>query len=392
MGADVATSTGIVALSCDRVTKVFPVIDDGLSWRVAFGFAPVENGIVALKDVSLSVSKGKLCGVLGHNGAGKSTLLRVAGGVYPPTAGTVCIDGRLSGLFELGGMGNRQLTGRKFASRSLMLQGAHPREIPALIEGILDFSELGAAFEDKIYTYSSGMAARLYFACATALQHDVYLIDELLSVGDEHFQAKCWGRMRERLGGGASGLLVTHDWSAVIKLCENSYIMSAGSLVEFGRSDRTVARYLNLERPSSDIARIIDQGIDPFVAESMQDALIPIRVEISEHSRVAIAFSIELLRIGIGWETLIMQRSMLAGTAPGTYDVWVRIPRLPLPAGEYSLNIWLHDPEQGSASASMVPYDARSWTYGNGLCLVVRGEECEGVTRPPLHWNLLHDG
>ena len=142
-----AVFTADAALACDSVTKVFPVIDEGTSWRVMLGYADVVHGIRALDGVSLSVPKGKLCGMLGRNGAGKSTLLRVMGGVYAPTRGAVRVEGRLSALFELGGMGNRQMTGREFARRSLALQGARGRQFPADRRGARLFGA-GPAFDE----------------------------------------------------------------------------------------------------------------------------------------------------------------------------------------------------------------------------------------------------
>ncbi len=208
-----------VALRCTNVEKTFAVQREQRVWRILFGSQRDAKGPVihALRDISMEVPRGKIVGILGRNGAGKSTLLRLLGQVYSPTSGHIEIFGQVAGLFELGGMGNPNLTGREYAVRYLQFMGAAKRDLDGILDDIADFSELGEAFDQRIRTYSSGMGARLYFAVATVHQHEIYLIDELLSVGDEHFQAKCWQRMRLRLLNGASGVLVTHDWTAIIK-------------------------------------------------------------------------------------------------------------------------------------------------------------------------------
>lgn len=381
-----AGANAIAALSCDGVSKLFPVTDAGFSWRVALGFKLPENCIEALKNVTLTVPKGKIYGVLGRNGAGKSTLLRTLGGVYAPTTGRVSVDGELSGLFELGGMGNRHLTGRQYARRSLMLQGAKPSDVPALIDDILDFSELKAAFDKKILSYSAGMSARLFFACATALQHEVYLIDELLSVGDEAFQAKCWYRMRERLAGGASGVLVTHDWSAVLKLCERSYILDRGSIVDFGPSDELIARYLELQLPEPTVTRLHVEGGARYHARTGEDAVLRFKVEIMQPAEVAFSFAIERLRIGVGWDILLLERNALVASEPGVYEVEAEIPRLPLPAGDYALGLFLTDYQRDPDVPATITHDARSWTYGNGLRLIVAGPESDAATVAVAEW------
>jgi lipopolysaccharide transport system ATP-binding protein len=150
----------------------------------------------------------------------------------------------LSGLYELGLVGNPHLAGRQYAERLLSVHGFNLRRRAAMIADIHDFSELGDRFEDPVQTYSAGMGARLYFAAATAGHHDVYLFDEILAVGHQHFQSKCWRRLRERLSGGASGILVIHDWSAILRMCETAHILERGQILYSGPADKAVRRYL----------------------------------------------------------------------------------------------------------------------------------------------------
>lgn len=322
----------------------------------------------------MEVPRGTIEGVLGRNGAGKSTLLRLLGGVYEPTAGTVTVRGQAAGLFELGGLGNPALTGRAYAERFLRFMRADRRAIVTMIDDIREFSELGPLFESPVRTYSSGMAARLYFATLTAMQHEIYLVDELLSVGDEHFQGRCRERVRSRLLGGASGVLVTHDWTAVLRLCERAHVLEGGKFVYSGPAGEAVIRYLGIPIPPPTRAHLVghDAG-QVFEARSGVDLELEFMAEIEEPVQASLAISIEMLEVGIGWEILILSDWCLVGSTPGRYGVVIRIPRLPIRPGRYALNVFLRDvaSDGGSSGGGL---DMRSWTVGNGLVLQVDGD------------------
>lgn len=368
-----------LALSCENVRKDFPILRDVRLWRILLGIQRSPDGAVvhALKDISLRVPRGRIVGILGRNGAGKSTLLRLLGGVYAPTSGTIRRHGQVAGLFELGGVGNAYLTGREYAERYLrVIAGAAGHQLAGVLEEIQEFSELGDAFEQRIKTYSSGMAARLYFATATAMQHEIYLIDELLSVGDEHFQAKCWRRMRERLLHGASGVLVTHAWEAIVRLCEQACVISDGRFSFSGDSDKAVVHYLGLSAPAATSACISQTNPTKFSAVSGGDAEIPVWVDILEEGEVDFAASVEVLRVGIGWEIVLLSNPMPVGHAVGRYCVTLKIPKLPLAPGRYSLNLFLSR-GMSSGTAPREGLDVKSWTYGNGYELeVLSAREC----------------
>ena len=321
--------------------------------------------------------------MLGRNGAGKSTLLRVLAGIYPPTTGQVEVNGQVAGLFELGGMGNPNLTGREYAQRYLRVMDVCRQALPPLLDDIREFSELGEAFDNRIRTYSSGMQARLYFAAATALQHEIYLIDELLSVGDEHFQAKCWGRMRQRLLSGASGVLVTHDWAAILRLCEQTSLIAKGSFEFTGPSDQAVVKYLDLQPPALGAARFSASNVAHHVAQSGADTDFAFEVDVIEPVKVDFSMSIEVLRIGIGWEIVLLSEPQPVGDMPGHFYVRVGIPRLPLVAGSYSLNIFLTR-RKSTPLEPTVALDSRTWTAGNGLALEVQGETVDVAIRLPF--------
>ena len=361
-------------MACLDVVKEFSLRTGVGRWAHAMGLVSAGPTHRALDGVSLEVPRGRVEGVLGRNGAGKSTLLRVLGGVYPPTRGKVTLTGDAAGLFELGGLGSPALTGRAYAERFLRFMRTDRDSRARLIDDIREFTEIGHFFDCPIRTYSAGMTARLYFATLTAMHHQIYLIDELLAVGDEHFQGRCRERIRSRLQGGASGVLVTHDWTSVLRLCERAHVLDAGKLVFSGPSNEAVVRYLDIRPPEARRARFVESS----PAEGRQgrcgkDLELEFNIEVLEPVRVTFNFSIEMLEVGIGWEILILGDRMEVGSEPGLYRVSVAIPGLPIRAGKYSLNTFLATPAAVSGGAAEL-LDIRSWTVGNALELNVSGE------------------
>ncbi len=346
----------------------------------------------ALRDVNIDVPKGEFVGVLGHNGSGKSTLLRTAGGIYQPDRGLVMIEGSLSGLYELGITGNRELSGRDFARRLLRMNGVKGSRLDELVEDIEDFSELGERFNDPILTYSAGMGARLFFATATAGHYDVYLIDEVLSVGDAHFQAKCWRRIRERIANGASGILVTHDWAAVLKICRTAHLLDHGRISFSGPSEATVRRYLygdGAQEPFTEgFARIIERPTKVITAPCGEDLSVHMSVRIERPANVSALAVIERLQPGYGWETMLMSpEPVLIGQEPGDYDVAITFPGLPLEPGDYQINVHLVMPDAQDASRRAV-LDGFGWLSGNGLPLkAIAGRGPDGYALP-VCWKL----
>ncbi len=376
-------SIGDVALRCIHVDKSYSVQKELRVWRILLGAEARGQMIHALHDISMHAPRGKIVGILGRNGAGKSTLLRILGGVYSPTKGLVEADGQIAGLFELGGMGNPNLTGREYATRYLSVIGARQQQLADLLKDIHEFSELEDAYDQPVRTYSSGMGARLYFAAATAFQSEIYLIDELLSVGDEHFQAKCWQRMRQRLLNGASGVLVTHDWAAVLKLCEQAHVIEKGQFSFSGSSDQAVVSYLKIPVPRATAARFSSTNKQSHLVRSGQDAAIKLWIDILEAEPVDFAISIEMLRIGIGWEIMILADSMPVAALPGRYELNVSIADLPLVPGDYSLNVFLTRRKLTPQDETRA-FDSRTWTTGTGFELRVEGDACSAAARVPF--------
>lgn len=378
---------GVVALSCEGVGKTFPVVDEGTVWRVLLGRGDGREGTSAVDGVSLALPKGQVLGVLGRNGAGKSTMLRVLAGIFCHSTGSIRLGGSVSGLFEMGGFGQPDLTASAYARRVLRMSGTSRSALPDALEDIRTFSELGPYFDAPLYALSSGMAARLYFSTATALRYDVYLIDEALAVGDEHFKQKCWRRFRERLRGGASAVLVTHDWPAVLRLCETSCVMDRGRIIDSGPTERVVASYLSRTATVRPHRACFREGQPAgYEAQSGSDATFRFGVDVREAIPVNLSYSIEVLHPGAFWEVVLLGQDLPIGAGPGRYDVRLGIPALPLTAGRYYLNLFLTTPAGSEAGGGRVVCDARSWTHGTPVPLTVRGGEPAGVVALRLEW------
>ncbi|MBI2195051.1 MAG: ABC transporter ATP-binding protein [Planctomycetes bacterium] len=370
-------------LTCNAVSKIFQIYDQGSSWKILFGNSASARSILALDRLTLTVPKGKMVGILGRNGAGKSTLLRVLGGTYAASSGEVRCRGDLGGIYELGGMGNPYLTGAEYAERFLQLQGVPPRQLKELVAEIREFAELDEFFEMPIRTYSSGMAARLYFAAATAVAHDVYLIDEVLSVGDQHFQNKCWRRIRDRLGRGASGILVTHDWTAILKLCEEAHIMDHGRIIQSGRAEDIVRSYLNVPAEGFQAGAQFGPELGQTLVVPGEPALeIALPVVLTQNVPVVLHYSIEFLLIGVGWEIIVLSNNLPVANQIGKYVVRLRFQPGVIAPGRYYLNAGLSAPLR--PGQPFVGYDARGWLHGNRIDLLVEGRARKGCVMLPV--------
>lgn len=186
----------------------------------------------AVDDVSITVARGEALGLMGHNGSGKSTLLSLIAGLYPPTSGRIVTQGRLVPMIALGVGFSPELTGAENIYLNASLFGLKNRETRALLPKILDFSELGDFIYEPVKNYSSGMYARLGFSIAIHLDPEILLADEILSVGDADFQAKCFEHIEELRKGGMTLLLVSHSQEQVARFCDRFIRMERGKVVE----------------------------------------------------------------------------------------------------------------------------------------------------------------
>jgi ABC-type polysaccharide/polyol phosphate transport system ATPase subunit len=197
----------------------------------------------ALQDVSVDVARGEAVGLIGRNGSGKTTLLRLIAGIIKPTTGRVGAEGRIGSLLELGAGFHPDFSGRENVYLNGAIQGLRRRDIRERFDEIVAFAELEHAIDRPVRTYSSGMTMRLGFAVAAFLDADVLLLDEVFAVGDEAFQRKCFGRIFAFKEGGGTIVFVSHDASAVERLCERSVLLDAGRVAFDGPTREAVARY-----------------------------------------------------------------------------------------------------------------------------------------------------
>jgi ABC-type polysaccharide/polyol phosphate transport system ATPase subunit len=201
----------------------------------------------ALRNISATIHAGEKVAIVGGNGAGKSTLLGIVAGVTSPTSGSVTRRGRISALLELGTGFHPDLTGRENVELNASLLGLSRAEITTKFDSIVAFSELERFLDEPLRTYSSGMVARLGFSVAIHVDPEILVLDEVLSVGDATFQAKCTRRVEEMAASGATLLVVSHQLSMVQTMCSRAIWLERGELKLDAPIDEVIALY---EAPS----------------------------------------------------------------------------------------------------------------------------------------------
>ena len=197
----------------------------------------------AMDNLNLELKKGEVLGILGKNGAGKSTLLKMITGVVSPTSGSIEINGKISSLLELGAAFNPELTGYENIYQHGQVMGLSNEEIKAKEKEIIDFADIGEHLSQPVKTYSSGMFARLAFACAINVDPDILIVDEVLSVGDMAFQLKCFKKFEQFKNKGKTIIFVTHNVSDVLTNCNRAIILENGKKTFDGSVKDGVNRY-----------------------------------------------------------------------------------------------------------------------------------------------------
>lgn len=217
----------------------------------------------ALQDVNLSIKGGERVGILGHNGAGKTTLLKLLAGIYPPSRGKRRVVGQISSLFDIALGFEHDATGWENIYYRGYLQGETPRSVNAKIGAIAEFSELGEYLHIPVRYYSAGMMVRLAFSIATAVDPEILLIDEVLSVGDKAFQDKAQQRMKEMMSQAELIVLVSHDLGSLSRLCDRGVWLQQGRVMLDGPIAEVARRYTQATQESS-------AGPGPLVGTELQ--------------------------------------------------------------------------------------------------------------------------
>jgi len=208
----------------------------------------ISDSFLAVDDVSFTIEQGESVGLMGLNGSGKSTLLKLINGVMKPDAGEVLTRGRIAGLIATGAGFHPQMTGRDNVYLNAAILGMSEAETDRKFDAIVDFADIGRFLDTPVGHYSSGMFSRLGFAVAVNTDSDIFLIDEVLAVGDRPFKKKCMARMQEIRDEGRTMLYVSHAANSVRKMCDRVLVLEKGVLGYDGPVDEGI-RFLQYDDP-----------------------------------------------------------------------------------------------------------------------------------------------
>ena len=241
-----------IAIKVDHVYKDFKLYYDKahtLKEKILF-FSKKnkdKNNILhVLQDINLEINKGESVALIGVNGSGKSTLLKLMTKIIYPNKGKITVNGKLTSLLELGAGFHEDFTGRENIYFNASIFGLTRNEIDERLDEIIAFSELGDFIDNPVRTYSSGMYMRLAFSIAINVQADVLLIDEILAVGDQHFQDKCFDKLIELKKAGKTIVIVTHSMDQVKKFCDRAVWLYKGKIRKDGKVSDVLEEYIKV--------------------------------------------------------------------------------------------------------------------------------------------------
>ena len=231
----------------NNVSKIFYVFMDkanSLKEKMLFWKRNKRETREVLKDVSLTIKNGEAVALIGVNGSGKSALLKLMTKIIYPTKGEIITNGKLTSLLELGAGFHPDFSGRENIYFNASIFGLTKKQIDARLEEIIEFSELRDFIDNPVRTYSSGMFMRLAFAVAINVDADILLVDEILSVGDQHFQEKCLNKMKELKAQGKTMVFVTHSLGSARELCDRAVWLNKGRIQLDGDVNEVIDEYL----------------------------------------------------------------------------------------------------------------------------------------------------
>lgn len=372
-----------VVISVENVSKKFC---RNLKYSLFYGLKDIASEVVgksrhsstlrsqefwALKDVSFTLRKGEALGLIGANGAGKSTLLRIISGLINPDTGSIKIRGRVAPLIALSAGFNPVLTGRENIYANMSILGLAKPEIERQFDAVVDFAELWDAIDAPVQTYSSGMSARLGFACAVHIEPEILLVDEVLSVGDIRFRMKCHRRLAKLREKGTAFILVSHNSHSILNICNSSIYLQKGRLIASGTAEQVITKYeedlaftvADRDRTSSlklppkppgdssglDILEVFfrdrtEQIIDhPLSGE-------PATLCVKCHSQI----HLDRLNLGIKVRRVLGEQDMvlyltaasdrcLMQVSPGTIELQLQLPHCGLAPSKYNARIYLRE-------------------------------------------------
>lgn len=236
-----------IAIKVENMTKTFKLYSDKpntLKERLVRGRKNKTEERIVLNNINLEIKKGETVALIGINGSGKSTLLKLMTKIIYPNKGTIEVNGKLTSLLELGAGFHPDFTGRENIYFNAAIFGLTKEEIDKRIDNIIEFSELGEYIDSPIRTYSSGMYMRLAFSVAINVDAEILLIDEILAVGDQHFQDKCFAKLEELAKSDMTIVIVSHSLESIKKLCKRAIWISNGEIKMDGKDEKVIDAYL----------------------------------------------------------------------------------------------------------------------------------------------------
>jgi lipopolysaccharide transport system ATP-binding protein len=356
----------------------------------------------ALQDIDLEVERGETFGIIGHNGAGKSTLLKILSRITPPTRGEADLVGRVGALLEVGTGFHPELTGRENVYLNGAILSMSRAEITRKFDEIVEFADVGQFIDTPVKRYSSGMQLRLAFAVAAHLEPEILIIDEVLSVGDLAFQQKSLGRMETVAREGRTVLFVSHNLTAVSKLCSRSMLLEGGRQIAIGDSNEVIADYVRSvgtaagtplidrdDRRGSGELRFTEisfesdgRPTDSPTTGAPLEILLRYRTRDGRPLRNVSFGVLVLTHLN---ELMLHLSSPVSGAVLDEIPVdgvaRCLIPRCPLPAGQYRMHIWAETANQ--------PID---WIEFACELTIIQGDFFgSGKAPPPTHRAVLVD-
>ncbi|WP_138413986.1 ABC transporter ATP-binding protein [Sinomonas gamaensis] len=235
-----ATAIEVSNISKQFVLRHTRSLKEALVWLLRGRKGDLSQKFYALNDVSLTVEQGESVALLGFNGSGKSTLLKHISGVMTPDSGSVLTRGRVAGLIEVGAGFHHDLTGRDNVYLNGAILGMSEQQIKERFDSIVEFSEIGEFIDTEVKFYSSGMYLRLAFSVAVHTDPEVFLVDEILAVGDEPFQRKCIAKIKELAAEGKTLVVVSHDLNLIPEICERGVLLEKGRVAFDGRVEEAI--------------------------------------------------------------------------------------------------------------------------------------------------------
>jgi len=318
----------------------------------------------ALRDISFSVRRGEVVGIIGANGAGKSTLLKILSQITPPTEGEVILRGRVGSLLEVGTGFHPELTGRENVFLNGAILGMKKNEIEKKFDQIVEFAGIEKFLDTPVKHYSSGMYVRLAFSVAAHMEPDILLVDEVLAVGDAEFQKKCLGKMDEiTKKEGRTILFVSHNMGAVATLCTRGILLRDGMITKQGSINEVIEEYTSSSINRSEVE--ISQSGHPLtrfhkISVVNNDGKVSDFFDLNDEINIKVEYEVikpiprlqMSLSIVRGLTEIVRafdtdgEKNDLETAEVGHYVVTCKLPKMFLKAGEYSIRATLGSPEK----------------------------------------------